>query len=143
MYHRVKNYEIFYPNQDSEDEFGFELTSNSNQRQRDMDQENPQKLFLNNSIEWHSDDYIYEEASILKTEKLEEMYQITFCKGKEYGDFLTYAVRISNSGSRYGYFHIVFMDMYHNLCGYDDTYHQVHIEEYLYQKKVLQKKKTI
>ena len=49
---------------------------------------------------------------------------------------MSYSVRISNSGSRYGYFNIPFMNMYTKLCEYNPDYHQIHMEEYLYNEKV-------
>lgn len=145
LYNRIKNYDIFSMDNNKRDGNGLWLDTprDSNQRIKEMDQDNPQKLFQNNCIRWHSDDYNYEDASVLEISQLEDRYQITFHKGKEWGDFFTYAVRISNSGSRYGYFWMVFMDMYQELYCYDEEYHQIHMEEYLYQKKMLQKKKTM
>jgi len=43
-------------------------------------------------------------------------------------------VRIRNSGSRYIPFNQVFMKLYNSLQEYDSDYHQIHIEEYMYQK---------
>lgn len=142
LYQRVKNYEIFSHHKE-DFEFGIEIDSiNSNQKIRKMDQYNPRRLFQNNCIEWYSDDFDYDIASILKIEQLGEKYKVTFSKSKG-RNFPTYSVRIRTSGSRYGYFWMVFMDMYQELCCYDEEYHQIHMEEYLYQKKMLQKKKTI
>ena len=48
-------------------------------------------------------------------------------------------IRISNSGSRYAPFNIVFMRMFTKLQDIDDINdygHQIHIEEYLYNQKV-------
>lgn len=145
LYNRVKNYEIFSndQNEKSHNEFWLEEDVDTNQRIRERDTYNPRRLFQNNCIKWHSDDYNYEDASVLEIGKLEDMYQITFHKGKEWGDFFTYAVRIRTHGSRYGYFCMVFMDLYHALCHYDEEYHQIHMEEYLYQKKRVKKKETI
>lgn len=96
---------------------------------------NKYQLFKNDVIEWHSDDEPYEEGSILYIEKLPETYKITFSKSKETtGIFMTYAVRFRNSGSYYHPYNIPFMIMYNKLKEYDNNYHQIHIEEYLYQK---------
>lgn len=47
-------------------------------------------------------------------------------------------IRIRNSGSSYDPFNIVFMKMYNKMKKIDDTKdigHQIHIEEYLYNKE--------
>lgn len=98
------------------------------------DKLNQNKLFEDETIKWHSDDCIYEESSILEIKKEKDDYKITFYKSKE--NFMSYSVRISNSGSRYGYFNIPFMNMYTKLCEYNPDYHQIHMEEYLYNEKV-------
>lgn len=91
-------------------------------------------LFVNDTITWYSDECIYEEASKLFIKKDNEDYEITFYKSKE--EFISYSVRISNSGSRYGHFNIPFMKMYNKLNEYDPNYHQIHMEEYLYKEKI-------
>ena len=95
---------------------------------------NQNKLFENETIKWHSDDSIYELSSKLEIKKEKDHYKITFYKSKE--EFMIYSVRISNSGSRYGYFNIPFMNMYNKLKEYNPYYHQIHIEEYVFDKKV-------
>lgn len=101
-----------------------------------------EKLFQNGVIEWYSDDAPMEEASKVEIKKLEESYAITFYQGKlDYG-FPTYTVRFRNSGSRYNPYNLAFMNMYYGLGEYNPDYHQIHIEEYLYYKK-LQKSKKI
>ena len=99
------------------------------------------KLFKNYVINWHSDDCVYEKSSVLEIKKENEDYIVTFHKSKE--DFMSYSVRISNSGSRYGYFNIPFMNMYTKLCEYNPDYHQIHMEEYLYRQKQLIKKRSV
>ena len=49
-------------------------------------------------------------------------------------------IRFRNSGSTYTPFNNVFMGMFNQLQEYDPNYHQIHIEEYLYQKKLVKKK---
>ena len=53
-------------------------------------------------------------------------------------------IRFRNSGSSYDPFNIVFMKMYNEMKNIDDINdigHQIHIEEYLYNKeKILVKK---
>ena len=100
-----------------------------------------EKLFQNNIIKWYSDDAPLEEASRVEINKLEEAFTITFYQGKEEYDFPTFSVRFSNSGSRYHPYNFAFMNMYNGLSEYDPNYHQIHIEEYLYNKKLQKIKK--
>ena len=97
-------------------------------------------LFHDNIIEWRCDDFPYDEASYVTVKKNIEAFKLTFNKSGD-GDFMyqTYGVRFRNSGSRYTPFNVIFMRMYQELINYDPDYHQIHIEEYLYQKKLLKK----
>lgn len=98
-------------------------------------------LYDNGIISWHSDDSVYETSSCLLIEQLSEQYKITFKKGivDNILNLLTYSVRISNSGSRYNMFNIPFMNMYNSLREYEPEHHQIHIEELIYQKKLIRK----
>ena len=80
-------------------------------------------------------------ASRLVIEKENEKFKITFIKSKKdyEGLFRTYAVRFRNSGSRYKPFNASFMYMYNSLKEYNPEYQQIHMEEYLYNQKVLKK----
>ena len=100
-----------------------------------------EKLFQDGIIKWYSDDAPLEEASRIEIKKLEETYTITFYQGKEEYNFQTFSVRFSNSGSRYHPYNFTFMNMYNGLSEYDPNYHQIHIEEYLYSKKLQKLKK--
>ncbi len=94
-------------------------------------------LFHDGVIEWHSDDNVYERASCVCIRKLDGEYEITFKKSKaetSRGEFFTFGVRFSTSGSRYGSYFIPFMKMYEALGKYPFGYHQIHMEEYLYEK---------
>jgi len=95
-------------------------------------------LVKNNVISWRHDDQIYEEANILNIYKEEEKFRLEFIlQSKEWSTFID--VRFRNSGSRYNPFNMVFMQFYNKLQEYDPEYHQIHIEEYLYQKKLTKK----
>ena len=97
-------------------------------------------LVTNGIIDWHSDDFNYDKASRLMIEKNGEDFGVTFQKSEEDltdGMFMTYAVRFRNSGSRYDYYNIPFMNMYNNLKNYDFDFHQIHMEEYLAKQKKL------
>ena len=98
-------------------------------------------LFQNDIIKWYSDDAPLEEASMLEIKYQEDKYIITFHQGKEDFGFPTYAIRFRNSGSRYEPYNFAFMNMYNGLSEYDQDYHQIHIEEYLYYKKLQKLKK--
>jgi hypothetical protein len=91
-------------------------------------------LFKNDTIKWLSDEAPEEDANSFTIFKSEESFIVTFIQ--KYNMFTHYAVRISNSGSRYNPFNILFMRMFNELQKHDDTYHQIHIEEYMYQKKI-------
>ena len=83
------------------------------------------------------------DAIISIEEKIDEdTYKLTFKKGI-YSEvpIQTFSIRISNSGSRYEPFNTVFMSMYKKLKEYDFNNHQIHIEEYLYSKKKIKKRK--
>lgn len=92
-------------------------------------------LVRNGVISWRNDEQIYEEANTLNIYKEEGKYRLEFIlKNKELSHFID--IRFRNSGSRYTPFNISFMELYQCLQLYDPKYHQVHIEEYMYQKRL-------
>lgn len=106
------------------------------------------KLFYNeNSITWISDDSIsFDEnkSNTLKIIKEENKYKLKFTYYENEFPHVR-SIRIRNSGSRYNPFNIVMMKFFNELQKYDPNYHQIHIEEYLYNRdiKKLTKQKTI
>ena len=88
-----------------------------------------EELFKKNIIKWISDDS-YEESDynsvIIKKE--EGNIIISF----NLNDELNRSVRISNSGSRYNPYNIIFMRMFNKLLEYDPECHQMTIDEYNY-----------
>ena len=99
-------------------------------------------LFIDNEIRWHCDDFYYDVASVLKIKEENKEYHITFEKSKDDNFYRpSYSIRIRNSGSRYSPYNIIFMRMYRALCEYNYDYHQIHIEEYLYNQKKVKKLK--
>jgi len=96
-------------------------------------------LFNNEIIKWHSDETTYDKASVLTIKKEIETFLITFQKSNEESYNDTYGVRIRNSGSRYTPFNIPFNIMYKKMFDYDWNNPQIHIEEYVYQKKLEKK----
>lgn len=108
---------------------------------------NQSNLLKNEFIEWYSDDFaLIENASCLVIKSEEETFKIIFKKSKKEVEsgihFQTFSIRISNSGSRYNPFNWNFMKMYEELKKYNPNYHQIHIEEYLYEQKKLTKIKN-
>lgn len=92
------------------------------------------KLFHNDYIEWYSDGSCEEEANIVKINKVNEKFVISFKKRNEDISLSGYQVCFSNSGSKYAPFNVIFMRMYNELLKYDPDYQQIYIEEYMYQK---------
>ena len=108
-----------------------------------MNINNQKRLFKDNKIDWRSDDFEYDDASRFVIEKIDDIYKVTIHKSKDNSIYTTYVIRFRNSGSRYSPFNITFMQMYQALKEYDyeNEYHQVHIEEYMYKNSLVKKLK--
>lgn len=76
-------------------------------------------LFKNGKIEWHSDDFPYEESSILTISKEGNIFNVEFRLSDKRNLFSTFSIRICNSGSRYYPYNVSFMNMYNELLEYD------------------------
>ncbi len=100
-------------------------------------------LIKDGMIEYHSDGEIYEYSSCLfiKKEK-DDTYKIIFRKGQKIipEDSTNYDVKFSNNYNNNE--NNEFIEMYDELKSYNPAYHQVHIEEYLYNQKVKRSKKA-
>ena len=97
------------------------------------------ELYNGHEIRWYSDDFAYfDKASNFAIRKHDEYFTLLFTKSKvetfNGNYFKTYSIRIRTSGSRYSPYHIPFMSMYQKLKEYDPNYHQIHIDEYLYEE---------
>lgn len=100
-----------------------------------LEKEEIKSLFVDDSIYFLSDDFAKEEASSFRITKEKDIYKIIFSKSHSKIYFNTFAVRIRNSGCRYGYFNIPFMNLYNKLVEYSkEEYYQMHLEEYVYNK---------
>ncbi len=77
------------------------------------------KLFKDGKIEWHSDEFPYDEASILSISKEKDAYIVEFKLSDKRNMFSTHSIRICNSGSRYYSYNASFMNMYNKLLEYD------------------------
>lgn len=131
LYNSIKNYDFgnfFYKNDE-------EYKERFRKGLIDRDKRNNERLLKNDMVDYHSDDGEYDVVSSFQIKPLDEEYEITFNKGNAMDLYPTFAVRISNSGSRYEYFNILFMKMYNELIKYEPENHQIHIEEYIYQLK--------
>ena len=104
------------------------------------------------TITWYSDETNPKVSNLVQIKKEEESFRLTFrtqCYTGGYDEdshlFGLIPIRFRNSGSRYDPFNVIFMRMYNNLKEIDDINdigHQIHIEEYLYEKnKTLIKRK--
>lgn len=93
------------------------------------------------TITWHSDDAPYGEGNILRISRSrdKERFLIEIIKRDLNKDDIS--VEISNSGSRYQPFNIHFMEHYNDLNAIDPNYHQIHIEEILYHKRLTKTRK--
>ena len=99
----------------------------------------------NRTITWYSDETAKDVANYLVIKKEEDIFKLDFyiqtCVDDYDEDFHFdgyIPIRFRNSGSAYDPFNIIFMKMYGNLKYVDDINdvgHQMHIEEYLYEKK--------
>lgn len=132
LYADIKNCNI-YP--DNQDDFLIEFNEEHERIKRKSAEYD--MLFNKGTIKWLSDESPEEDANSFTITKFDDSFTVTFMQ--KYNMFTHYAVRISNSGSRYNPFNILFMMMFNELQKYDDTYHQIHIEEYLYQKRMSNK----
>lgn len=99
-------------------------------------------LFENGVICWHSDEHIFEDADRVKIIKLDDNIILDFSRPPVKREEEIYhlpgriAIRFRNSGSNYDPYNIIFMRMFQKLQEYDPSYHQIHIEELEYQKKL-------
>ena len=81
-------------------------------------------LVKDSAIEWHSDDFTYDAASVLMIDKDIETdnLEITFNKSKVVYDdispFSTFSVKISTGESRYDPYNATFVNMYEHLINY-------------------------
>ena len=108
----------------------------------EMEQSEIDYIYQDDSIYFLSDDFTLEDASSFRIIKEDDLFRVVFTKSHSKEYFNSFSVRIRNSGCRYGYFHIPFMNLYNNLVkDSKEEYHQIHLEEYVYKKKLEKKGK--
>ncbi len=93
------------------------------------------------NIIWISDEGPDEEADKMIISKIDDMYRLTFIRNEIDNEFYMkcpdgICVRFRNSGSRYKPFNAAFMGMYQRFQNIDENYHQIHMEELIYTKKM-------
>lgn len=98
-------------------------------------------LIVDNGIEWHSDSFNYDAASVLRIDKDEkDNYIVTFKRSKVVSDeisaFTTCAVQFSRGISQYDPYNMTFIEMYNRLKDCDLLYNKV-----LYGTGILGKRK--
>ena len=108
---------------------------------------NYDKLYDNNNkvITWYSDETNPKVANYLNISREKETFKLEFHTQKyvegydrDSNSCWHIPIRFRNSGSRYDPFNVIFMRMYNNLINVEDSNsigHQIHIEEYLYEKQ--------
>ena len=98
------------------------------------------ELVNNGKIVWKCDDYPHDIGPSFEISKCTDIFKITFDKGDTEKQDLFHpknrtTVRIRTSGSAYNYFYIPFMMLFKELIELV-LIDQIHIEEYLYTKKL-------
>ena len=118
---------------------------------RSFNLSNYNELFNENTrtITWYSDETAHEVANILTIKQEKNIFKIDFSmqphiKGydEDFHNAYCIPIRFRNSGSSYDPFNYIFMRMYNNMKEVDDIHdigHQIHLEEYLYEKKLVKK----
>ena len=133
------------------DFFGEENKESSEERCKRLNEEHKKYyryklLFEDGIICWHSDEHIFEDADRVKIYRSNDEIILEFSrppvKEEEYIYRITgrTGVRFRNAGSTYEPYNIIFMRMFQKLQDYIPEYHQIHIEELEYQKRLIRKK---
>ena len=144
LYERIKNCRVFdveeceleFCETSEEVDELYKRKQDSNERLKGFS--NYEKLFDNSTgiISWHDDESIFEEGNVVNIIPGDEEFVLEFVPGVKCDAYDMIGIRFRNSGSTYTPFNSVFMRMFNQLQEYDPNYHQVHIEEILYNQKV-------
>ena len=102
-------------------------------------------LVNGDEIKWYSDDFTStKHAPSISIKKYEDAYGVTFNPSEidfiSRPNFLNYMVSFKPEGSRYLTYNEVFFNVFKKMQEHDCENHQMHIEEYLYERKVLSRK---
>lgn len=144
LYERIKNCRVFdveeceleFCETSEEVDELYKRKQDSNERLKGFS--NYEKLFDSSTgiISWHDDESIYEEGNVVNIIPGDEEFILEFVPGVKCDAYDMIGIRFRNSGSTYTPFNSVFMRMFNQLQDYDPNYHQIHIEEVLYNQKV-------
>ena len=105
------------------------------------------KLVFDDKIIWYSEDCIKDEGwdnefppswVIIKpiVDGMLLQFKVKVKKEESLKDFIPdVTIRFCNDGCRYRPFNGPFMELYNEMMEYDDNYHQMHIEEFMYLTK--------
>ena len=141
----IKEARVFIPNKNFNPEDYFDKWSEEKYEKWNQNLKNRyfyNELFDGKKIEWHSDDDEYSIADRVIIKKIDNNIILEFIQPKINEENFTYrskgiiSIRFRNSGSRYDEFHVIFMRLYNELQQYNPNYHQIHLEELTYQKKL-------
>ena len=100
------------------------------------------KMYDGKAISWHSDDEPYDIADRVRITENEDVILLEFYRPETILETCEFrfpgsiSIRFRNSGSTYDPFNILFMKMYRELQTYNPDYHQMHIEEIEYVKRL-------
>lgn len=143
LYNRVKNCEIskinevdlqFCHTMEDLKEY-LEKVKRYNRHILMIEENNKERLFKDNMIQWHCDDAPYDDSHILKIiEQDEDSYLVRI----ELNDKELYnrnSIRFRNARSGHSPFNVLFMEMFNKLQDYNVDDKRIHMEEYVYQKK--------
>lgn len=101
-----------------------------------------QELFDGNTITWYSDEIYSDSNDALKITFDGDKFILEFAKRKQ-NELLSspysIPIKFKNNESKYFPFNILFIQMSEELQNYNTKFHQIHIEEYLYEQKILKK----
>lgn len=151
----IEQSRIFIPTENKlEQEFdllGEEEKENQEERCNRVNKEHKQYfryklLYQDGVVSWHSDEHIYEDADRVKIYRLNDEIILDFSRPPVKKEEHIYrmpgrtGIRFRNSGSTYEPYNVIFMRMFQKLQEYDPNYHQIHIEELEYQKRLVRKK---
>lgn len=102
-------------------------------------------VYSDDEITWVSDDSYetdFPHAHTLKIKNLGDSFKLEFTYYGKTDGFGERGIRFRNSGSRFDPFNLIFMDFFIKLQEYNPDYHQVDIEEMIYEEtaKLVRKK---
>lgn len=102
------------------------------------DSEVYKSVYSNNTITWVSDDSMstdIEESNTVKIVKEEDKFVFNFTYNEK-ELISSRSIRFRNSGSRFEPFNLIMMKFFNKLQEYVPEYHQIHLEEFAYDKSI-------